>query len=590
MVISMKNMSLVFILRPSAALGLEIVSSPVPSNILCEDGSSAYSLLGCLSCLSKRAFLRRWLSFSHSKNDFYFDWSVDWSSTDIFPKASQVQLSCRRYSFEGKETYFFELKPNHSSEISVVAKDEVDVLSDLSAYRYKDYISIYTNVCAPVIWFKEMSTGMLKFVSPSITSLLGYSPQDFYQDSGFWESKIYSQDSKLARLSGLTSAFTFKEMCDQKLCYRVYDADGRIRFLGDEIYEYHNHEGKLVGVVGHLRDVASVIRGQNDLLFDLEVHENILAAKAFDEYVTERHFDITKLSPLITALMSFVSSSDDVFWVMSHDYSKQLYVSPSLKDFWGVDPDLFYLDSFNYWEGFIHPEDRDRLGNSIAARKEHPQPGAVYEERYRICSADNKVKHVYDKSFPLFDDNGRLFAFAGIARDETAIVEKQQELLVEKKRVEAALASRSRFVAMISHELKTPLNGILGLSQLLFDELTGESCRGQIEDIQSSAKHLLHIVNDLLDLAMMDENRISIHEETFSIKRLFLGLEKLVRSQISEDVEFHCHIDDLVPDWVVGDINRIRQVCQNYCSNAVKFTQHGSIQLTARLSNDSDNL
>lgn len=493
---------------------------------------------------------------------------------------SSVRVQCQRFCVDEKQTFMISVESNSMPDLMVDSKNQKSFSWFKQLPIFLQHYLKHSNV---IMWYREYNSVEVTFISPAVQKIFGYDCEDFYQDPSFWLSKVHQDDHKQVSVLSLASCKKIDTNdCEKKMTYRVYDSSGGVRLINEVSYKVYDKQGRYLGVMGQMSEVSGLVKAQNDLLLGQGVQENMLAAKAFDAYVRERKVNIAQVSPLITALMSFVSSSDDVFWIMSHDYSRQLYVSPSLKHVWGYDAELFYLNP-SLWLSRIHADDRERMMLAVASRKVSPTSGTVYEERYRIYTANNDIKHVYDKSFPLFDDNGELFAYAGIARDETAMVHNQEALLVEKKRAETALASRARFVAMISHELRTPLNGILGLSQLLHDDLAEEKNQSQIEDIQSSANHLLHIVNDLLDIAMMDENRISIREETFSIKRLFVELEQLVSSQLGPEVEFVGDIDELVPDWVIGDMNRIRQICQNYCSNAIKFTRSGSIRLSVHV-------
>ena len=91
-----------------------------------------------------------------------------------------AELICRRYCYRDKETYFFEINQLSESSHEAISLCNAVKGNDISSYGHRDYVSIYANICAPVIWFKSVKTGILEFVS-AITKLLGYSPQDFYQ-------------------------------------------------------------------------------------------------------------------------------------------------------------------------------------------------------------------------------------------------------------------------------------------------------------------------------------------------------------------------------------------------------------------------
>ena len=113
----------------------------------------------------------------------------------------------------------------------------------------QDYVSIYANICAPVIWFKSVKTGILEFVSPAITKLLGYSPQDFYQTPFLGVKDLFS-GPKLARLSGLISNLSSEDACARCLLQGLR-CGWTHTFFRREIHEYRDSEDNLLGFIGH---------------------------------------------------------------------------------------------------------------------------------------------------------------------------------------------------------------------------------------------------------------------------------------------------------------------------------------------------
>lgn len=155
---------------------------------------------------------------------------------------------------------------------------------------------------------------------------------------------------------------------------------------------------------------------------------------------------------------------------------------------------------------------------------------------------------------------------------------------VEESRRSAELANRakSEFLATMSHELRTPLNAILGFSQLL-----GEQALGPIEDkryieyskdIHSSGTHLLSLINDILDLAKLESGKISIEKNVISTRLLAERVIVLLGQQAgTKGVELTAEFSEDMPDRILGDELRLRQILINLCSNAVKFTHNGSV-------------
>lgn len=148
----------------------------------------------------------------------------------------------------------------------------------------------------------------------------------------------------------------------------------------------------------------------------------------------------------------------------------------------------------------------------------------------------------------------------------------------------AAIASelhhaKSLFFAQMSHDLRTPLNSILGFCQLLeLSQLDAEQGE-QVKIIAESGKHLLALVNDILDLSKGEAGKIQLETIPFSLYELVQDTAKLLQPQAHAGVAFECDLAATAPDWVLGDPVRVRQILYNLLSNALKFTHHGFVKL-----------
>lgn len=181
-------------------------------------------------------------------------------------------------------------------------------------------------------------------------------------------------------------------------------------------------------------------------------------------------------------------------------------------------------------------------------------------------------------------------ANARAALEMAAIHEARQKELIEQREAlrtalaEAEEASRKKdeFLAKVSHELRTPLNGIIGMTTLLFDSVETEFQRDYAANALDSAKALLTIVEDILDLAKIEATGIELEDEPLDLWQLVDGVARLLAPQCDLDrVQFGVVACSEAPRFVLGDAARLRQVLMNLCSNALKFTEAGRI--TVRL-------
>jgi PAS domain S-box-containing protein len=195
---------------------------------------------------------------------------------------------------------------------------------------------------------------------------------------------------------------------------------------------------------------------------------------------------------------------------------------------------------------------------------------------------------------PVFDsDGGRHLGYRGTASDITDLSERERSILAAKEAAEQASRSKSKFLANMSHELRTPLNAIIGFSDMMALAIHGPMGSPAYEqyaaDINGSAKHLLAIINDILDVAKIEAGRLDlIEEETLAASLCEVAL-KLVQDRAKEHgVVLHFEPAPNLPNVVI-DQRAIRQVLLNLLSNAIKFTKPGGeVTLRAQLSMEDE--
>jgi len=183
--------------------------------------------------------------------------------------------------------------------------------------------------------------------------------------------------------------------------------------------------------------------------------------------------------------------------------------------------------------------------------------------------------------------------FSGFLRDITAAKRAADELIEARAAAEAANRAKSEFLANMSHEIRTPLTAILGYADLLRED--GDLARAPerrlqtIDTIQSAGQHLLTIINDILDLSKIEAGRMLVEAVETPLLAILQEVESLLRPRaLEKGVTLGVRLDTPLPELVLGDPTRLRQILMNLAGNAVKFTAAGSVVLCARAERRGD--
>jgi signal transduction histidine kinase len=182
-------------------------------------------------------------------------------------------------------------------------------------------------------------------------------------------------------------------------------------------------------------------------------------------------------------------------------------------------------------------------------------------------------------------------AFQALEASQRELTEKNCELVLLNQKLEEATRFKSVFFANVSHEVRTPLIGILGMAEILSDTSLDTRQREFVDVIHTSGETLLHIINDILDLSKIESGKFELESIPFALRDVVdQTLDLLAPMAFGKGIEISAWMDPRIPFTVVGDIIRVRQVLLNLLNNAIKFTSSGEVYLQVEPSSEGNSL
>lgn len=269
----------------------------------------------------------------------------------------------------------------------------------------------------------------------------------------------------------------------------------------------------------------------------------------------------------------------DVFWMRSIPGCEIVYVNPAYEELWGLSCESLYQNPMSAFDSIL-PDDRER---ALSVFRKQMQ-GEAIESEFRIRTLAGQLRWISVRAFPVHDGAGRLIRVGGIAQEITDRKLAEQAMRQAKEAAEAGNRAKRQFLTIMSHELRTPMNAILGMTEVVLDtELSAEQ-HADLTIVKTSADLLLMMINDILDFSMIETASLPLDHVEFDLRECVTAIQKAVLiAATQKKLTLACEVAPEVPQCVVGDSKRLRQILINLLNNGIKFTERGGVSLSVQV-------
>ncbi len=389
----------------------------------------------------------------------------------------------------------------------------------------------------------------LQFFNPKFLELVGAKPSQI--QIGMHLDEILEVLGELGDFNDDEAADAYKnEMSDNFKDHRSYQI---VR---------HMKNGKIL-------QVDAVARENNGLVV---AYSDITESKKREEDLREAQNELSKTLERQTNMSHAMAQGIIVF-----EEEKIAYFNKRVKEILDLPDEILFVGQ--NVEDFLDMQveggyfgDAIIGANFVASHREKIHSGVPYQ-------VDRTTRHglqVRVDGVPNKETGSLILTFTDISN----LKKREDELKLAMKEAEAAERAKSEFLANMSHEIRTPMNGVMGMAELLSTTELDSKQKMFTDVIVKSGASLLTIINDILDFSKIDAGQLELESAPFNLREAIEDVATLVSAKVAEkDLELIVRVDPTLPNSLVGDVGRVRQIVTNLLGNAVKFTEIGHIYL-----------
>ncbi len=431
-------------------------------------------------------------------------------------------------------------------KLAQIVVDEIELaFAERQARKKQRLLELAENVSGAGYWRVDLGTGSLDW-SDAVYEIHGVTRETF--DTGV-DSAIdfYHPEDRAMVSANIDHAIATKQGFDFQL--RLIRADGALRHVVSKAVCELNDSGEVSALVGVFQDITDHIESLK-AIESSEAQYRLLAENSTDIIAEfDRRGKISFVSPACRTVLGYTEAE---------------------------------MIGQRMWE-YIHPDDAEQVARQFA-KLEHAKAGErSVVVRYRARRADGSWIWLEGRPGVKRDpETGAIVSYQDSARDVTADVAAEHELVEARREAEAAAQAKADFLANMSHELRTPLTAMLGFANLVKDQPElADTTRVYIERAVTAGEALRATVNDILDFSALEAGRVEIERSPVRVATCIERLVDLFAPQAAEKGLVLSAELERLPGFLSIDEHRIRQVLLNLVGNAVKFTDDGSIELAA---------
>ncbi len=430
----------------------------------------------------------------------------------------------------------------------VTSSDSVNLTQAVNISS-RDVFAGLLEMVSDLVWSLSLNTQRIYYINPAAAQVYGRPLNELTNQPGLWLSCVHAEDRDIlkANLSQLPELKNFAQE------FRIVQPDGEEVWLKGRFRLVLGSDGRPAFIGATAKDVSKRVNAERQLEESQAIYHSLVESLPINVFRKDREGRIVFANKryceeLKVSLDEIIGKTDlDLFPDMAEKYLRD--------DAWVLRTGLPFHDIE------VHPHG----------------PTQMYVEVLKA---------------PVTDVNGRRIGIQGMFWDVTERKMAEKALREAKEIAESASRAKTDFLANVSHEIRTPMNGIIGITDLLMSSSNNREQREYLELIQTSAESLLTLINDILDFSKIEAGKIRLESNRFQL-RDSIGdtLRSLAVRAHGKGLELIASFAPDVPDAIIGDLLRLRQIIVNLVSNAVKFTEHGQVHLeVVNLGTKDDNI